>query len=214
MAITRTLLLVLAAATPAAASDPPLRISMGARDPVCIEAEQILGKIPVASFASQEDWRKWFDPGTGWKPVTTSVLRANGTTVPFSFTYAPFDIDNDREQEIILWNVAKMSSVAMDVWYIFDQQQFQSALGHNVPVALLMSVPALKGYANSAEGYVPTDFAPWRRNGVNYIVMREFGFPKKRNISASFLVTKYDGFNVHRRGDGPTATVRVICDIR
>jgi hypothetical protein len=44
--------------------------------------------------------------------------------------------------------------------------------------------------------------------------MREFGFPKKRNISASFLVTKYDGLIVQRRGDGPTATVRIICDIR
>jgi hypothetical protein len=210
----KRLLLLVAAATSAVAADPPLRISIGARDPVCIDAEQMLRKIPVASFASNEDWRNRFDPGTDWKPFTTSVVRADGTTVPFSFTYAPFDIDNDREPEVVLWNVTKMRSVVMDVWYIFDQKQFQSVLGDNVPVGLLASVPAVKGYANSAEGYVPTDFAPWRRNGVNYIVMREFGFPKKRNISASFLVTKYDGLIVQRRGDGPTATVRVICDIR
>jgi hypothetical protein len=198
----------------AQAADQGFRIKVGANNPVCIVGERLLRRIPAKSFTNGGDWRNWFENSEDWEQRTTLLLRRDGTTVPFEFSYVSFDIDNDGDEDILVWRTSMMSSAQIDLWYLFALDQLPRLLDATLPVDLLLSVPAVKGYAASTEQHVPTDFARWSLNGVNYIAMREFGFPGKRDVPSSFLVGKYDGRVVKRGGDGPTAQVTVVCEIR
>jgi hypothetical protein len=197
-----------------AAKEEVYRINVGDANSVCGHAVRALQRVPAAAFSPNEDWRKWFHRGN-WTPFSTNLLRHDGSTIPYSFSYTTFDLDNNGREEVILWKRSMMHSAEIDVWYLVSKEELSTVLRDPLPVAVVLNLPAIKTYGDSVsvDTYVPVDFGVWSRDGVNYLVMREFGFPKRRkNAPSTFLVGKYSG-QITQGRDGPTAKVDVLCAI-
>lgn len=200
---------------PADASSKSFRIVTGKQNQLCVDAAQMLHKMPkdlFATYFANGGWRSWFNEEENWKKKTTTLRRLDGTVIPYGYSYANFDIDNDGKEDFVIWKVSSIRSVEMDFWYIFPKDKSTLALDSELSVSEL-DVPQIGGSLFSASDFVPTEFARWTRNGVNYIVMREIGFPGRNRFPSSFLVTKYEG-HVVKRGGMSIAEVNVLCVIK
>lgn len=191
-------------------------IVSGKQNQVCLDARKILNRIPKHQFShsANGEWRSWFDDGTGWQSKTVSLRRLDGTIIPSDYSYASFDIDNDGKDELVMWETSMMSSVYVDFWYIFPKDNEASLLGSELSVSQL-NAPQISGVYSSAKDFAPSELAHWFHKGTNYIAMREYGFglPSRKNVPASFLVSKYEGV-ISRRGGMPVANVKILCEFK
>ena len=209
------ILSLLVVLTPAEAFSKSFSIVTGKQNRICVDALRVLHKMPkdlFSTYSAEGGWRSWFDEETNWKQKTTALRRLDGTKIPYGYSYANFDIDNDGKDDFIIWDVSSIRSVEMDFWFVFPHDKSTLALDSELSVSEL-EVPQIGGAYGSVGNFVPTEFARWTHNGVNLIVMREIGFPGRNKFPSSFLVTKYEG-HVVKRGGMSIAEVNVICVIK
>src|SRR5688572_26020059 len=105
-----------------AAKDQRYRVDLGRNNPLCGHAIRVLRAIPTTAFSPDGDWRKWFHDAK-WTPFSTKLLRHDGSTIPFYFSYTAFDLNDDDREEFVLWRRSMMHSIEIDIWYVVKKEE-------------------------------------------------------------------------------------------
>jgi hypothetical protein len=196
---------------PAQNQETRFAVTVGEANHVCQSVLKVIRRIPNSDFITSFKWMERFEKRTDWTSAKTLFLRADGERVPFEFSHADFDIDNDGSPELIVGTTNMMHSVLVDRWYVFRRPQLGELLTQGVSESKLAVVPKID--TDSVPGFVPVEFARWSFEGVNYLILREYGFLRNRRPAASLLVAKFD-----RVVSGPRqvaiAKMTLVCDIR
>jgi hypothetical protein len=191
--------------------DTRFKLATGAGNPVCQSALKVVSGIPRSDFIANFNWVDRFEKRSEWSSAETSFVRSDGEKVPFKFSYVQFDLDNDASPDLVVATTMMMNSVLVDTWYMYRPSQLPSLLAEGVSESKLSLVPKID--AQFVPGFVPVEFARWSFEGINYVVLREFGFLRNRRPPASFLVAKYDGVTKGHHQES-ISKMTVVCDIR
>ena len=192
-----------------------VRVTHGARNPVCAEIASIIRGSPPEEFRWL--WHQYFNDVL-WNPISITTTDRDGKTWNREVRYSFADVDNDGTQDVALLDREFIQSVDVDRLYLTSTGKFADAIREGTLRELLIESPSLNDGFNSVDFSptavlaAPAELHLWRRNRETFVLMMEHRVASSgQQPPAELLVGRVPPSSVNEAAVYPHLRPRLVC---